>query len=126
MSSSSEEEQRPGPAQGENVSESSSSTAAEGEQEQRGHSRVARRQSVPERNEDLNENDLLHSLVHERVPLRDTQVPQHSDNVTIQRLWNEVAKAMWDGWDNPRLGSEMHFVSTAMRCAAAVTLTVIT
>ncbi|XP_069615168.1 uncharacterized protein [Ranitomeya imitator] len=100
MSSSSEEEQRPGPAQGGNVSESSSSTVAEAEQEQLGHGRVARRQRVPVRDEDLIENDLLNSLVHERVPLWDTQVPQHSDNVTIRRLWNEVGQAMMDGWDN--------------------------
>ncbi|XP_077155326.1 uncharacterized protein LOC143817725 [Ranitomeya variabilis] len=55
---------------------------------------------VPERDEDLIENDLLISLVQERVPLWDTRVPQHSDNVTIRRLWNEVAKAIRDGWDN--------------------------
>ncbi|XP_077130523.1 uncharacterized protein LOC143785501 isoform X2 [Ranitomeya variabilis] len=73
--SSSDEEQRPGPSEAKHVSE------------------------VPERDEDLIENDLLISLVHERVPLWDTQVPQHLD-VTIRRLWNEVAKAMWDGWDN--------------------------
>ncbi|XP_069610767.1 zinc finger protein 300-like [Ranitomeya imitator] len=106
MSSSSEEEQRPGPAQAKHVSEvsahllrmSTSSTAAEAEHEQRVHGRVARR--VPEQDEDLIENDLLISLVHERVPLWDTRVPQHSDNVAIRWLWNEVAKAMWDGWDN--------------------------
>ncbi|XP_069624101.1 uncharacterized protein [Ranitomeya imitator] len=100
MSSSEEEEQGPGPAQAEHVSESTSSTAAEAEQEQRGHGRVSRRQRVPERDEDLIDNDILISLVHERVPLWDTRVPQHSDNVTIRLLWNEVAKAMWDGWDN--------------------------
>ncbi|XP_069594858.1 uncharacterized protein [Ranitomeya imitator] len=97
--SSSDEEQRPGPSEVEHVSESTS-TAAEAGQEQRGHSRLSSRQRVPERDEYLIENDLLISLVQERVPLRDTRVPQHSDNVTIRRLWNEVAKAMWDGWDN--------------------------
>ncbi|XP_069612694.1 uncharacterized protein [Ranitomeya imitator] len=69
----------------------------------RGWARAAESRSggkVPERDEDLIENDLLISLVQERVPLWDTRVPQHSDNVTIRRLWNEVAKAMWDGWDN--------------------------
>ncbi|XP_069593739.1 uncharacterized protein [Ranitomeya imitator] len=100
MSSSSDEEQLRGPSQAEHVSESTSSTASEGEKEQRGHGRVARRQRVPERDEDLIDNDILISLVHERVLLWDTRVPQHSDNVTIRRLWNEVAKAMWDGWDN--------------------------
>ncbi|XP_077137772.1 uncharacterized protein LOC143803898 [Ranitomeya variabilis] len=80
--------------------ESTTSTAAETGQEQRSHGRVARRQRVPERDVDLIENDLLISLVQERVPLWDTRVPQHSDNVTIRPLWNEVAKEMWNGWDN--------------------------
>ncbi|XP_069601671.1 uncharacterized protein [Ranitomeya imitator] len=96
MSSSSDEEQRHGHSQAEHISESTSSTAAEGEQEQRGHGLVARRQ----RDEDLIDSDNLISLVHEQVLLWDIRVPQHSDNVTIRRLWNEVAKAMWDGWDN--------------------------
>ncbi|XP_077113847.1 uncharacterized protein LOC143769151 [Ranitomeya variabilis] len=99
MSSSSDEEQRPGPSEVEHVSESSS-TAAETGQEQRSHGRVARQQRVPERDEDLIDNDILISLVHERVPLWDTQDPLHSNNVTIWRLWNEVAIAMWDRWDN--------------------------
>ncbi|XP_069615861.1 uncharacterized protein [Ranitomeya imitator] len=96
----SDEEQRPGPSEVEHVSENTSSTAAETGQEQRSHSRVARRQRVPERDGHLIKNDLLISLVLERVPLWDTRDPLHSNNVTIRRLWNEVAKAMWDGWDN--------------------------
>ncbi|XP_077133664.1 uncharacterized protein LOC143788141 [Ranitomeya variabilis] len=83
-----------------NMLVNTSSTAAEAEQEQWVHGRVAWQQRVPEQDEDLIDNDILISLVHERVPLWDTRVPQHSDNVTIWRLWNEVAKAMWDGWDN--------------------------
>ncbi|XP_077125579.1 ATP synthase subunit C lysine N-methyltransferase isoform X2 [Ranitomeya variabilis] len=55
---------------------------------------------VPERDEDIIDNDILISLVHARVPLWDTRVPPDSDNMTIRRLWNEEAKAMWDGWDN--------------------------
>ncbi|XP_077111195.1 uncharacterized protein LOC143767059 [Ranitomeya variabilis] len=78
----------------------STSTVAETGQEQRSHGRVARRQRVPERDEDLIENDLLISLVQERVPLWDTWVPQHSDNVTMRRLWNEVG---WLG-QRPDLG----------------------
>ncbi|CAJ0926394.1 unnamed protein product [Ranitomeya imitator] len=105
---SSSEEQRLGPPQGGIESEvsthlfrlSSSSTAAEAEQEQHVQGRVARQQRVPEWDEDLIVNDILMSLVHERVPLWDTHIPQHSDNLTIRWLWNKVAKAMWDGWDN--------------------------
>ncbi|XP_077110292.1 uncharacterized protein LOC143766463 [Ranitomeya variabilis] len=84
MSSSSSEEQRLGPEQGGNDSEVTTHLL----------------RLVPERDEDLIDNDILISLVHERVPLWDTRVPQHSDNMTIQRLWNEVAQAMWHGWDN--------------------------
>ncbi|XP_077136866.1 uncharacterized protein LOC143793744 [Ranitomeya variabilis] len=99
MSSSSDEE-TPGPAQGEHVSETTSSTAEETGQEQRSHGRVARPQRVPEGDEDLIENQHLISLVHERVPLWDTRDPLHANNVTIRRLWNEVATALWDGWAN--------------------------
>ncbi|XP_069611072.1 uncharacterized protein [Ranitomeya imitator] len=77
-----------------------------------------RSEAVPERDEDLIDNDILISLVQERVLLWDTGVPQHSNNVTICRLWNEVAKAMSDGWDN--------FVTIAMQCDAAETLAVLT
>ncbi|XP_077140121.1 uncharacterized protein LOC143805121 [Ranitomeya variabilis] len=94
-SDSSHEEFLPGPSEVEHVSESSSSTAAQTGQEQRTQGRMERRQR-----DDLIENDLLISLVQERVPLWDTRDPLHSNNVTIRRLWNEVAKEMWDGWDN--------------------------
>ncbi|XP_077125546.1 uncharacterized protein LOC143782221 [Ranitomeya variabilis] len=99
-SSSSDEEFRPGQSEVEHVSESSSSTAAQTGQEQRTQGRVERRQRVPQREDDLIENYLLISLVQERVPLWDTRDPLHSNNVTIRHLWNEVAKEMWDGWDN--------------------------
>ncbi|XP_077113784.1 uncharacterized protein LOC143769091 [Ranitomeya variabilis] len=99
-SDSSHEEFLPGPSEVEHVSESSSSTAAETGQEQRCQGPVERRQRVSQREDDLIENDLLISLVQERVPLWDTRDPLHSSNVTIRRLWNEVAKEMWDGWDN--------------------------
>ncbi|XP_077155178.1 uncharacterized protein LOC143817495 isoform X2 [Ranitomeya variabilis] len=87
MSSSSSSEEHLGPEHGGHESENSSSTAAEAEQEQHGQVCVARRR-VPKRDEDLIDNDILISLVHERVLLWDTWVPQHSDNVMIRRLWN--------------------------------------
>ncbi|XP_077117534.1 uncharacterized protein LOC143774115 [Ranitomeya variabilis] len=95
-SSSSSSEECPGP---ERESETSSSTAAEAEQEQQAHVRVARWR-VQEQDEEFIDNDLLSSLVEERVPLWDTQVQQHSFNVVIWRLRNEVAREMMDGWDN--------------------------
>ncbi|XP_077117256.1 uncharacterized protein LOC143773785 [Ranitomeya variabilis] len=96
--SSSGEEFRPGQSEVEHVSESSS-TAAETGQEQRSQGPVERRQRVSQREDDLIENDLLITLVQERVPLWDTRDPLHSNNITIRQLWNEVAQAMWDGWD---------------------------
>ncbi|XP_077130459.1 uncharacterized protein LOC143785464 [Ranitomeya variabilis] len=110
-SSSSDEEFRPGPSEVKHVSESSSSTAAQTGQEQQTQGRVERRQQVPQREDDLIENDLLISLVQERVPLWDTWDPLHSNNVTIRRLWNEVAKEMWDGWDNDPTQVQNAFVA---------------
>ncbi|CAJ0955204.1 unnamed protein product [Ranitomeya imitator] len=77
MSSSSSSEDRPGPERAGWESKTSSSTAAEADQEQPAHVRVARRR-VPDRDEDLLDNDLLISLVEERVPWWDTRVQQHS------------------------------------------------
>ncbi|XP_077136870.1 uncharacterized protein LOC143793758 [Ranitomeya variabilis] len=98
--SSSGEEFRPGQSEVEHVLSESSSTAAETGQEQRSQGPVERRQRVSQWEDDLIENDLLITLVQERVPLWDTRDPLHSNNITIRRLWNEVAQAMWDGWDN--------------------------
>ncbi|CAJ0968566.1 unnamed protein product [Ranitomeya imitator] len=70
MLSSSDEEQCRGPSQAEHVSEVSTNLL----------------RLVPERDVDLIDNDILISLVHKRVPLWDTRVPQHLDNVTIWRL----------------------------------------
>ncbi|XP_077136871.1 uncharacterized protein LOC143793761 [Ranitomeya variabilis] len=62
---------------------------------------------VSRRDDDLIDNNLLISLVQERVPLWDGRDPLHSINTTLRRLWNEVAQALWDGWDNapPRVRS---------------------
>ncbi|XP_069611019.1 uncharacterized protein [Ranitomeya imitator] len=59
---------------------------------------VAKR-CVPQREEDFIDNDLLITLVQERVALWDTREQQHSDAVVIWRLWNEVAQALMDDWD---------------------------
>ncbi|XP_077112403.1 uncharacterized protein LOC143767765 [Ranitomeya variabilis] len=66
---------------------------------------------VPEGDEDLIENEHLISLVHERVALWDTRDPLHANNVTIRRLWNEVAAALWDGWANAPARVRSAFVS---------------
>ncbi|XP_077136749.1 uncharacterized protein LOC143793561 [Ranitomeya variabilis] len=69
--------------------------------------KVARRR-VPQREEAAIDNDRLITLVQERVPLWDTWEQQHSAAVVIRRLWNEVAEALMDYWDNatPRVRKE--------------------
>ncbi|CAJ0940426.1 unnamed protein product [Ranitomeya imitator] len=107
-SASSHEEFLPGPLEVEHVSEastclvrlSSSSSAAETVQEQRSQGPVERWQRDSQWEDDLIENELLIALVQERDPLWDTRDPLHPHNVTLWRLWNEVAKELWDGWDN--------------------------
>ncbi|CAJ0925567.1 unnamed protein product, partial [Ranitomeya imitator] len=55
---------------------------------------------VPQREEELIDNDLFIPLVQERVALWDTREQQHSDAVVIRWLWNEVAQALMYDWDN--------------------------
>ncbi|XP_077107454.1 uncharacterized protein LOC143765061 [Ranitomeya variabilis] len=44
--------------------------------------------------------DLLISCIQERGPLWDSRDPRHMDQVVIRRLWAEVAKSLWDGFDS--------------------------
>ncbi|XP_077153792.1 uncharacterized protein LOC143816814 [Ranitomeya variabilis] len=97
--SSSGEAFEPRQSEVEHVSESTSTEAQTG-QEQRSQGPVGRPQRVSRRDDDLIDNDLLISLVQERVPLWDSRDPLHSINTTLRRLCNEVAQALWDGWDN--------------------------
>ncbi|XP_073418373.1 uncharacterized protein [Dendrobates tinctorius] len=56
--------------------------------------------NVPQREDHYIDNDLLISLVQERVALWDTRERDHSDMVVLRRLWNEVAQELMDDWDN--------------------------
>ncbi|XP_077133714.1 uncharacterized protein LOC143788171 [Ranitomeya variabilis] len=97
--SSSGEEFEPRQSEVEHVSESTSTEGQRGT-EQRSQGPVGRRQRVSQRDDDRIDNNLLITLVQERVPLWDGRDPQHAVNRTLRRLWSEVAQALWDGWDN--------------------------
>ncbi|XP_077117215.1 uncharacterized protein LOC143773747 [Ranitomeya variabilis] len=96
---SSDEEFQPRQSEVDRVSESTSTEGQRGT-EQRSQGPVGRRQRVSQRDEDRIDNDLLITLVQERVPLWDSRDPQHAVNSTLRRLWSEVAQALWDGWEN--------------------------
>ncbi|XP_077115256.1 uncharacterized protein LOC143770000 [Ranitomeya variabilis] len=44
--------------------------------------------------------ELLISSIQERGPLWDSRDPRHMDQVVSRRLWAEVAKSLWDGFDS--------------------------
>ncbi|XP_077155239.1 uncharacterized protein LOC143817632 [Ranitomeya variabilis] len=97
--SSSDEEFQPRQSEVDHVSESTSTEGQRGT-EQRSQGPGGRRQRVSQRDEDRIDNDLLISLVQERVPLWDSRDQQHAVNSVLRRLWSEVAQALWDGWEN--------------------------
>ncbi|XP_073405650.1 uncharacterized protein [Dendrobates tinctorius] len=93
------------------TSSSSADGTTEGEeQEQRSQVPVVIR-NVPQRDEDVYlDNEQLISLVQERAPLWDSRDRLYKDNVVTQRLWNEVAAALMDGWDSATASSKKAFM----------------
>ncbi|XP_073397525.1 uncharacterized protein [Dendrobates tinctorius] len=75
-------------------------TGAAGAGQQRESQGSVGRRRVPQREEDYIDNDLLISLVEERVALCDSRHQEHSDMVVLRQQWNEVAKELMDDWDN--------------------------
>ncbi|XP_069583774.1 uncharacterized protein [Ranitomeya imitator] len=43
---------------------------------------------------------MMVACIQERGPLWDSRDPRHADQVVLRRLWNEVAKSLWDGFDS--------------------------
>ncbi|XP_077132705.1 uncharacterized protein LOC143787664 [Ranitomeya variabilis] len=78
-----------------------SSSEGEGAQrEQRGRAQdVASGRQVSQRDQGI-DVDLLISCIQERGPLWDSRDPRHMDQVVLRRLWAEVAKSLWDGFDS--------------------------
>ncbi|XP_077148196.1 uncharacterized protein LOC143808901 [Ranitomeya variabilis] len=84
-------------------SAASSSEEGEGSQrEQRGRGQgVASGRQVSQRDHmESIDVDLLISSIQERGPLWDSRDPRHMDQVVSRRLWAEVAKSLWDGFDS--------------------------
>ncbi|XP_077121683.1 uncharacterized protein LOC143776316 isoform X2 [Ranitomeya variabilis] len=90
-----------------------SSSEGEGSQrEQRGRGQgvaSGRRVSQREHMESI-DVDLLISSIQERGPLWDSCDPRHMDQVVLRRLWIEVAKSLWDGFDSASSTDRSNFV----------------
>ncbi|XP_077155229.1 uncharacterized protein LOC143817623 [Ranitomeya variabilis] len=54
--------------------------------------------------------DLLISSIQERGPLWDSRDPRHMDQVVLRRLWAEVAKSLWDGFDSASAKDKGNFL----------------
>ncbi|XP_077118984.1 uncharacterized protein LOC143775045 [Ranitomeya variabilis] len=54
--------------------------------------------------------ELLISSIQERGPLWDSRDPRHMDQVVIRRLWAEVAKSLWDGFDSASAKDKGNFL----------------
>ncbi|XP_077141744.1 uncharacterized protein LOC143805886 [Ranitomeya variabilis] len=90
-----------------------SSSEGEGSQrEQRGRGQgVASGRRVSQRDHmESIDVDLLISSIQERGPLWDSRDPRHMDQVVLRRLWIEVAKSLWDGFDSASSTDRSNFV----------------
>ncbi|XP_077148855.1 uncharacterized protein LOC143809696 [Ranitomeya variabilis] len=54
--------------------------------------------------------DLLVICIQERGPLWDSHDPRQADQVVLRRMWNEVAKSLWDGFDGASATDKANFV----------------
>ncbi|XP_077144388.1 uncharacterized protein LOC143807077 [Ranitomeya variabilis] len=54
--------------------------------------------------------ELLISSIQERGPLWDSRDPRHMDQVVLRRLWVEVAKSLWDGFDSASAKDKGNFL----------------
>ncbi|XP_077155138.1 uncharacterized protein LOC143817533 [Ranitomeya variabilis] len=90
-----------------------SSSEGEGTQrEQRARGQgVASGRRVSQRDQgDSIDVDLLISSIQERGPLWDSRDPRHMDQVVLRRLWVEVAKSLWDGFDSASAKDKGNFL----------------
>ncbi|XP_077144632.1 uncharacterized protein LOC143807204 isoform X1 [Ranitomeya variabilis] len=90
-----------------------SSSEGEGNQwEQRARGQgVASSRRVSQRDHgDSIDVDLLITSIQERGPLWDSRDPRHMDQVVLRRLWVEVAKSLWDGFESASGTDKSNFV----------------
>ncbi|XP_077113928.1 uncharacterized protein LOC143769321 [Ranitomeya variabilis] len=89
---------------------SSEEEATQQEQRPRGQAVVARRR-VSQRDQDEGiDVDLMVTCIQERGPLWDSRDPRHADQVVLRRMWAEVAKSLWDGFDSASSTDKANFV----------------
>ncbi|XP_069625480.1 palmitoyltransferase ZDHHC14 isoform X2 [Ranitomeya imitator] len=81
---------------------SSEEEGTQQEQRPRGQA-VAARQRVSQR-------ELLISSIPERSPLWDSRDPRHADQVVLRRMWVEVAKSLWNGFDSASTTEKSNFL----------------
>ncbi|XP_077111006.1 uncharacterized protein LOC143766889 [Ranitomeya variabilis] len=91
-----------------------SSSEGEGSQrEQRGQGQdvaSGRRVSQRDQGDSGIDVELLISSIQERGPLWDSRDPRHMDQVVLRRLWIEVAKSLWDGFDSASSTDRSNFI----------------
>ncbi|XP_069586418.1 uncharacterized protein [Ranitomeya imitator] len=89
-----------------------SSSEGEGSQrEQRGQGQgVASGRRVSQRDHGVIDVELLISSIQERGPLWDSRDSRHMDQVVLRRLWVEVAKSLWEGFDIAPAKDKANFV----------------
>ncbi|XP_077136846.1 uncharacterized protein LOC143793693 [Ranitomeya variabilis] len=92
--------------------QASSSEGEGSRREQRGRGQgVASGRRVSQRDQgDSIDVDLLISSIQERGPLWDSRDPRHMDQVVLRRLWAEVAKSLWDGFDSASAKDKGNFL----------------
>ncbi|XP_077155161.1 uncharacterized protein LOC143817552 [Ranitomeya variabilis] len=54
--------------------------------------------------------NMMVACIQERSPLWDSRDPRHADQVVLRRLWNQVAKSLWDGFDSASPTDKGNFV----------------
>ncbi|XP_077133747.1 uncharacterized protein LOC143788192 [Ranitomeya variabilis] len=91
----------------------SSSEGEDGQREQRDRGQdvaSGRRVSQRDQGDSGIDVDLLISSIQERGPLWDSRDPRHMDQVVSRRLWAEVAKSLWDGFDSASAKAKGNFM----------------
>ncbi|XP_077137131.1 uncharacterized protein LOC143795599 [Ranitomeya variabilis] len=66
--------------------------------------------SQPDQGDTEIDVDLLISSIQEHGPLWDSRDPRHMDQVVLRRLWVEVAKSLWDGFDSASAKDKGNFL----------------
>ncbi|XP_069620125.1 zinc finger CCHC domain-containing protein 10 isoform X2 [Ranitomeya imitator] len=80
--------------------EESQEEQSQQEQRPRDQAVVAGRRVSQRAHDDPLDVDLMVASIQERGPLWDSRDPRHADQGVLRRLWIEVAKSLWDGFDS--------------------------